>query len=156
MQRAPHDVAAKPGPSGPAPRAAAPAPVTPQIQLIPASADGALDAAEEAVDLLLDSGRAPGDVLVITTGEQHPWATHELSFGEASYWAQHDAGDDVFYLDADAVSRAATRPVVVVAVNGGADAVAATVLPLAHSRAGALLIVCGDPQQINSVLGAGV
>ncbi|MFD5544502.1 hypothetical protein ACFWIJ_43570 [Streptomyces sp. NPDC127079] len=113
-------------------------------------------AAEEAVDLLLDSGRAPGDVLVITTGPQHPWAEHELSFGETSYWAQHDAGDDVFYADAAIASRAATRAVVVVAVNGGPDTVAATALPLALSRAGALLIVCGDPQRINSVLGAGV
>ncbi|WP_073946867.1 hypothetical protein [Streptomyces kebangsaanensis] len=145
--------AAKPGPSGPAAPAAS---ATPQIQLIPASAQGALDAAEEAVDLLLESGRAPGDVLVITTGEPHPWAVHELSFGEASYWAQHDARDDVFYADAAAVSRAASRPVVVVAVNGGTDGVAATALPLAHSRAGALLIVCGDPQQINSVLGTRV
>jgi hypothetical protein len=124
--------------------------------LIPASASGALDAAEEAVDLLLDSGRAPGDILVITTGEQHPWAAHELSFGEAPYWAQHDAGDDVFYADAAVAGRAASRPVVVVAVNGGSDEAAATALPLAHQRAGALLIVCGDPQQINAVLGAGV
>ncbi|MFK4102579.1 hypothetical protein ACI2L1_21340 [Streptomyces sp. NPDC019531] len=158
VQRTPHDVA-KPGLPGPtAPAASAPtqASATPQIQLIPASAAGALDAAEEAVDLLLDSGRAPGDVLVITTGEQHPWAAHELSFGEAAYWAQHDAGDDVFYADATAVSRAVSRPVVVVAVNGGSAAAAADVLPLAHARAGALLIVCGDPQQINSVLGAGV
>jgi hypothetical protein len=139
---------AKPGPSAPA--------STPQIQLIPASAGGALDAAEEAVDLLLDSGRAPGDVLVITTGEPHPWAAHELSFGEAAYWAQHDAGDDVFYADASVASRATARPVVVVAVNGGADATVAAVLPLALARAGALLIVCGDPKQINSVLGAGV
>lgn len=117
---------------------------------------GALDAAEEAVDLLLESGRAPGDVLVITTGERHPWAAHELSFGEAPYWAQHDAGDDVFYADAAAVTRVGTRPVVVVAVNGGPDTVAATVLPLARTRASALLIVCGDPQTINAVLGAGV
>jgi hypothetical protein len=155
VQRTPRDVTpAKPGPSGPAAPAATAA--TPQIQLVPASAEGALDAAEEAVDLLLDSGRAPGDVLVITTGPQHPWAEHELSFGEASYWAQHDAGDDVFYADAAVVSRAATRPVVVVAVNGGPASAAASALPLAHARAGALLIVCGDPQQINSVLGAGV
>ncbi|MFF4543486.1 hypothetical protein [Streptomyces sp. NPDC001435] len=154
VQRTPRDVAAKPGPSGPAAPAAAAA--TPQIQLIPASVEGALDAAEEAVDLLLDSGRAPGDVLVITTGEPHPWADHELSFGEASYWAQHDAGDDVFYTGAAMASRAASRPVVVVAVNGGPAAAAATALPLAHTRAGALLVVCGDPQQINSVLGAGV
>lgn len=148
---------AKPGPSAPAaPAVAAPASVTPQIQLIPASAEGALDAAEEAVDLLLDSGRTPGDVLVVTTGEQHPWATHELSFGEAPYWAQHDAGDDVFYADAAVVDRAGVRPVVVVAVNGGPDSVPATVLPLARARAAALLIVCGNPQQINAALGAGV
>ncbi|MDX3260574.1 hypothetical protein AB0N87_21330 [Streptomyces sp. NPDC093228] len=134
-----------------------PAPsVNPQIQLIPASVEGALDAAEEAVDLLLDSGRVPGDVLVITTGEPHPWAAHEMSFGETAYWAQHDAGDDVFYADASVASRAAARPVVVVAVNGGADESVATVLPLAMGRAGALLIVCGDPKQIDSVLGVGV
>jgi len=146
--------APKPGPAAPA--APAPAAATPQIQLIPASAEGALDAAEEAVDLLLESGRTPGDVLVITTGEPHPWAAHELSFGEAAYWAQHDARDDVFYADAAVAGRAASRPVVVVAVNGGSDSVVATALPLALSRAGALLIVCGDPQQINSVLGVGV
>ncbi|MFF6983389.1 hypothetical protein ACFZAV_38220 [Streptomyces sp. NPDC008343] len=158
VQRSPRDVAvAKPGPSGPpAPAASAPAAATPQIQLIPASLEGALDAAEEAVDLLLESGRAPSDVLVITTGEQHPWAAHELSFGEASYWAQHDAGDDVFYADASVAGRAASRPVVVVAVNGGPDTAAANALPLALGRAGALLIVCGDPQRINSVLGVGV
>ncbi|WP_328422566.1 hypothetical protein [Streptomyces sp. NBC_00443] len=155
VQRSPRDVA-KPGPSGPAAPAAAPAAATPQIQLIPASLEGALDAAEEAVDLLLESGRAPSDVLVITTGEQHPWAAHELSFGEASYWAQHDAGDDVFYADASVADRAASRPVVVVAVNGGPDTAAASALPLALGRAGALLIVCGDTQRINSVLGVGV
>lgn len=149
-------MAAQPGPSAEAAPAASPASVTPQVQLIPASAEGALDAAEEAVDLLLDSGRAPGDVLVITTGEQHPWAAHELSFGEAPYWAQHDVGDDVFYADAAVADRAGRRPVVVVAVNGGPDTVATTALPLALARAAALLIVCGDPQQINAVLGAGV
>ncbi|MFH9013602.1 hypothetical protein ACH4C6_19740 [Streptomyces sp. NPDC017943] len=153
-QRAPRDVAAKPAPAGPVPSPATSA--GPQIQLIPASVEGALDAAEEAVDLLLDSGRAPGEVLVITTGEQHPWAAHELSFGDASYWAQHDAGDDVFYTDATIANRAASRPVVVVAVNGGDEPAAVSALSLAHSRAKTLLIVCGDPQRINSVLGAGV
>lgn len=131
----------------------------PQIQLIPAPADGALDAADEAVDVLLDSGRAPGDVLVFTTGEQHPWAAHELSFGEAAYWAQHDARDDVFYADAAAAERAAARPVVIVAVNGEggtSDDVLTGALPSAKARATALLIVCGDPQRVNAVLGASV
>ncbi|MGA4839171.1 hypothetical protein [Streptomyces sp. G45] len=166
-QRAARDSAAKPGPQAqaPAPGPSAPAAprasandsaTVPQIQLIPASAEGALDAAEEAVDLLLDSGRAPGDILVITTGEPHPWAAHELSFGEDAYWTQHDAGDDVFYADAAALSRAATRPVVVVAVNGGGDDTAVAALPTALTRAGTLLIVCGDPKRINAMLGAGV
>ncbi|MFI9079957.1 hypothetical protein ACIGW8_26380 [Streptomyces sioyaensis] len=124
-----------------------------QLQLIPAPAAGAVDAADEAVDLLLDSGRAPGEILVLTTGETHPWAAHELSFGEASYWAQHDAMDDVFYADA-AAERATGRPVVVVAVNGGSDEVTGKALPAAMARAGALLIVCGDPQRITAVLGA--
>ncbi|MFH8684351.1 hypothetical protein [Streptomyces lydicus] len=124
-----------------------------QLQLIPAPADGAIDAADEAVDLLLDSGRAPGEILVLTTGDAHPWAAHELSFGEASYWAQHDAADDVFYADA-AAGRATGRPVVIVALNGGPDEAAAVALPSAMARARTLLIVCGDPQRINSVLGA--
>lgn len=157
-----------PRPAPPAPRKpqATPVPVAatapsvsaavPQVQLIPASAEGALDAAEEAVDLLLDTGRAPGDILVLTTGDPHPWAAHELSFGEAAYWALHDAGDDVFYADAAQAKRAAGRPVVVFAANGGPVDAAAGALPVALARAGALLIVCGEPQQINSVLGAGV
>ncbi|MFD9221030.1 hypothetical protein ACFWDI_13680 [Streptomyces sp. NPDC060064] len=168
--------AASPRPGHPGPGTARPAPpvqrthtsagqpqaprsenrAVPQIQLIPAPADGALDAADEAVDLLLDSGRAPGDVLLLTTGEQHPWAAHELSFGEAAYWAQHDARDDVFYADAAAVGRASARPVVVVAINGGADDAAARALPAALAKATALLIVCGDPKRINTVLGTGV
>ncbi|MFE6068842.1 hypothetical protein [Streptomyces sp. NPDC056525] len=128
---------------------------TPQLQLVPASVDGALDAAEEALDLLLENGRAPGEVLVLTTGDPHPWATHELSFGEAAYWAQQDTGDDVFFAHAAAVERATPRPVVIVAVNGGDDAAAAKALPSAMDRAGALLVVCGDPQRVTALLGAG-
>ncbi|MEU4099627.1 hypothetical protein AB0F16_03245 [Streptomyces tanashiensis] len=128
---------------------------TPQLQLIPAPVDGALDAAEEALDLLLETGRAPGEILVLTTGDPHPWAAHELSFGEAAYWAQQDTGDDVFFADASAVERATTRPVVIVAVNGGDEETAARALPAAMARAGALLVVCGDPQRITALLGAG-
>jgi hypothetical protein len=124
-----------------------------QIQLIPAPATGAVDAADETVDLLLETGRAPGEILVLTTGDQHPWAAHELSFGEASYWSQHAAADDVFYADISA-SRATGRPVVVVALNGGSDETMPHALAGALARAGVLLIVCGDPARINTLLGA--
>ena len=94
---------------------------------------------------------------MLTTGEQHPWAAHELSFGEAAYWAQHDAGDDVFYAGRRARSGV-PRPVPW--WSSRSTAVPTTrpprALPWRARRAGALLIVCGDPQQINSVLGAGV
>ncbi|MFF3275307.1 hypothetical protein ACFYWU_30895 [Streptomyces chrestomyceticus] len=145
--------AQRPGPKQPTATAgAAGAASGAQIQLIPAPQNGALDAAEEAVDLLLDSGRAPSDILVLTTGELHPWAAHELSFGEAAYWAQQDAADDVFYADATA-ERATGRPVVVVADNGGDEQTVARALPAAMTRAGALLVVCGDPERINALLG---
>ncbi|WP_434597517.1 hypothetical protein [Streptomyces sp. A5-4] len=142
-----------PAPVPPAQPAAA---VVPETRIVPVLASGALDAADEAVDQLLDSGRAPGDILVLTTGERHPWAAHELSFGEASYWAQHDARDDVFYADASAAERAATRPVVIVAVNGEAGDAVTRALPVARDRAGALLIVCGEQEKVDAVLGAGV
>jgi hypothetical protein len=161
---------ARPAPPAPRPHPASPAPATPapagrklpdegsaaQFQLIPAPAGGAVDAADGAVDLLLDSGRAPGDILVLTTGEQHPWATHELSFGETAYWAQYDAGDDVFFARTADADRCASRAVVVVAVNGDLDDVAARALSGVRERSGSMLIVCGDPQTINSALGAGV
>ncbi|MFF4248000.1 hypothetical protein ACFYY2_26540 [Streptomyces sp. NPDC001822] len=127
-----------------------------QFQLIPAPAGGAVDAADEAVDLLLDSGRAPGDILVLTTGDQHPWAAHELSFGEAAYWAQHDAGDDVFFAGTANAGRYAPRSVIVVAVNGDLDDASVRALSDARERAGVLLIVCGDPKSVNAALGAGV
>ncbi len=93
---------------------------------------------------------------MLTTGDRHPWAAHELTFGEAAYWAQQDTAEDVFFADAASVDRVIARPVVIVAVNGGDDDVAARALPAALSRAGSLLVVCGDPQRVNALLGAGV
>jgi hypothetical protein len=122
-----------------------------QIQLVPVTDATAVAAADEAVDVLLDSGRSPSDILVLTTGDIHPWAQHELSFGEESYWRQQDEGSDVFY--AAAVSeRAAKRPAVVLAVNGGTDEESARALPVAIGRAGSLLVVCGDPARLRTLL----
>lgn len=153
----PHRPAPKPGSAAGATPAAAvpeqrPAEPAAQIQLIPAPASGAVDAADETVDLLLDTGRAPAEILVLTSGEPHPWAAHELSFGEESYWAQHDAAEDVFYADLLA-GRVTGRPVVVVALNGGDEASLADGLTGALAKAGVLLIVCGDPARINTLLG---
>lgn len=103
------------------------------------------------MDMLLDSGRPPGEILVLTTGEPHPWQQHELSFGAESYWRQLEEGVDVFYAQA-AAERFARRAVVVLAVNGGSDEQAAQALPAALSRASAELIVCGDLARLRTLL----
>ena len=122
-----------------------------RIQLVTTGEADAIAAADDAVDALLDSGRAPSDILVLTTGESHPWAQHELSFGEDSYWRQQDEGADVFYARATA-EPVAKRPAVVLVVNGGSDAETARALPAAMSRAGSLLVVCGDPERLRTLL----
>ncbi|MBV2151643.1 hypothetical protein RZ50_002060 [Kitasatospora sp. SUK 42] len=128
---------------GPAPRR--PAPATPQVEVqrVAATPAQALDRADDTVDQLLDSGRNPGDILVLTVGEAHPWQQHELSFGEERYWAQLTEGGDVFYADA-ALTRPVRREVVVLVVNGGSAARAAEAYTEAIGRATALLVVCGE------------
>jgi hypothetical protein len=119
--------------------------------VVPATPESALDRADEAVDLLLDAGRGPGEVLVLTTGDPHPWQVHESGFGEDHYWAQLEESVDVFYADA-LMPRPAKRPAVVLAVNGGGDQRVAQALAAALGRAGALLIVCGDEARLRGLL----
>ncbi|MHA6763247.1 hypothetical protein [Streptacidiphilus sp. PAMC 29251] len=125
-----------------------------QVQLVPAEPGNALGRAEDSVDLLLDSGRAPGQILVLTTGGHHPWQQHEESFGADGYWAQLVAAEDVFYADA-AQCRPAHREVVVLAVNGGSPAAAGQALSAALDRATRLVVVCGDASAIPGLPAAG-
>ncbi|WP_338146819.1 hypothetical protein [Streptomyces boncukensis] len=123
-----------------------------QIQLVAATDATAVEAADETVDKLLDEGRSPGEILLLTTGEQHPWAQHELSFGEDAYWRQLTEGEDVFCAHTSAVAHTTRRAVVVLAVNGGTDPEAAAALPAALEKAAERLIVCGDPQRLRALL----
>ncbi|UGY94025.1 hypothetical protein [Streptomyces gobiensis] len=154
----------RPGPGRPGPSRTAPSPAPAAaptasstataagIQLVTATAATAVEAADETVDRLLDEGGAPTDILILTTGEQHPWAQHELSFGEDAYWRQQAEGGDIFYAHTSAAARLMARPVVVLAVNGGTDTEVAEALPVALGRAKAQLIVCGDPQRLRALL----
>ncbi|WP_406203928.1 hypothetical protein OH807_27805 [Kitasatospora sp. NBC_01560] len=142
--------AGRPGPPArtaqiPKPGPRRPEPAAPQVavQQVAATAARALERADEAVDRLLESGRDPSAVLVLTTGEPHPWQQHELSFGEERYWAQLAEGGDVFYADA-ALTRPARREVVVLVVNGGTVDGAAEAYRTALGHATELVVVCGD------------
>jgi hypothetical protein len=125
-----------------------------RVRLVEASTERAVERADEVVDELLEGGHAPQDVLVLTTGEAHPWQQHEMSFGAEPYWQQLAEGADVFYADA-LMEREVRRAVVVLAVNGGGEAHAASALPVALGRAGTELVVCGDPQRLAAMLGTG-
>ncbi|WP_307805562.1 hypothetical protein [Streptomyces spirodelae] len=111
-----------------------------------------MEVADEEVDKLLDEGRAPGEILLLTTGGHHPWAEHELTFGEDSYWRQLTDAEDVFCAHASAVDRTTQRPIVLLAVNGGTDPEAAAALPAALEKATEQLIVCGDPDRVRGLL----
>lgn len=118
------------------------APDGPAVQLLPAAAAAALERADEAVDQLLESGREPGDILVLTAGRPHPWQQHELSFGEEHYWAQLAEGADVFYAQLP-VSRPIRREVVVLVLDGAPARRAAQAVQKALAHAAELLMVCG-------------
>ena len=131
---------------GPAPRRpVAPAAEQVEVQRVAAGPDTALERGDEVLDLLLEAGRAPGQVLVLTTGDPHPWQQHEQSFGAERYWAQLDEAQDVFYADVDGC-RPVRREVVILVVNGGAPAVVERAFTAAQGHATSLLVVCGGAQ----------
>ncbi|MFI9274771.1 hypothetical protein ACIGXM_29275 [Kitasatospora sp. NPDC052896] len=117
------------------------------MQLVPVTPEAALERADEAVDLLLEAGRNPGDVLVLTTGAPHPWQQHELSFGEERYWAQLAEGGDVFYADLATV-RPVRREVVVLVLGPAAAGRAVRTVEQALTHAVSLLVVCGATEEL--------
>lgn len=166
----PRPAAPKPGPPRPAQPAAdaEPAPATPaavpaarkperssgpDIRLVSATPETALDVADETVDRLLDEGTAPDTILVLTTGEAHPWQQHEESFGSEPYWRQYTEGNDVFYARALG-DRPLRRDTVVLVVNGFADPARSTeALVTAIGSGTAAVIVCGDLDQVRALTG---
>ena len=134
----------------PAPAAGRPAPA---VRYLSATVGEALERADEAVDELIESGRRPGEILVLTVGEPHPWQTHELTFGEERYWAQLTEGVDVFYADL-VETRPTRREVVVLVVNDGSADRAAQAFRTALGHAGALLVVCGGPAPVGTATAA--
>lgn len=125
----------------------------PDIRLVSATPETALDVADETVDRLLDQGAAPDSILVLTTGEPHPWQQHEESFGAEQYWRQYTEGRDVFYAPA-LNDRRLRRETVVLVVNGFADPARSTDALVSAIGAGSgSVIVCGDLDQVRALTG---
>jgi hypothetical protein len=123
----------------------------PEVRLVACSAADALDAADEAVDDLLDDWR-PQDVALLTTGSRHPEQAARQERGQDSYWESFWDEDQVFYGHVLGF-KGLERRVVVLAVNDTKPERARERLYVGLSRARDQLVVCGDPDYIREVGG---
>lgn len=70
----------------------------PEVTYVEASADDALDAADDQIDPLLEDGWRPEDVALLTTGARHPeQVSLQESEGQVGYWRTFWDKDCVFY-----------------------------------------------------------
>lgn len=125
----------------------------PAIRFVECSRDEALACADDAVDGLLDEGFAAKDVALLTTGSRHPEQVARQEEGWESYWSSFWDDEQVFYGHVMGF-KGLERPAVVLAVNEHADRERARErLYVGLSRPRDLLVVCGDPEQLESVGG---
>ncbi|HEY1134013.1 MAG TPA: NERD domain-containing protein [Nocardioides sp.] len=126
----------------------------PAVRFVPSPTGDALDAADDAVDLLLEEGWAPGGVALLTTGHRHPEqiATTER-VGHEGYWSSYFAAEDVFYGHVLGC-KGLERPAVVLCVNEAGDRDRARErLYVGMSRATDQLVVVGDPDVVRAIGG---
>jgi hypothetical protein len=129
----------------------------PAVSFVPTTTDGALEAADDAVDRLLDEGWAPRNVCLLTTGHRHPVQQEQTErHGQLGYWRQFWEGEDVFYGHVLGC-KGLERPAVVLCVNeAGQRDRARERLYVGMSRATDQLVVVGDPEVIERVGGTDV
>ncbi|HRA45261.1 MAG TPA: ATP-binding domain-containing protein, partial [Phycicoccus sp.] len=116
-----------------------------------------IEAADDAVDRLLDEGWRPEDVMLLTTGSRHPeQVSQQEMLGQGGYWESFYDADQVFYghvLGCKGLERRA----VVLAVNDKAmHQRAKERLYVGLSRATDKLVVVGVPDLIRQMGGAEV
>ena len=126
----------------------------PQVRFIPATAAEALDAADDAVDPLVDDGWAPGDIALLTTGTRHPvQLEYDADPSRREYWDLWWDRDSVFYGHVLGC-KGLERRVVVLCLNEEKPRDRARErLYVGMSRATDLLVVVGDPAWILEVGG---
>ncbi|TWH30065.1 uncharacterized protein (DUF2236 family) [Isoptericola variabilis J7] len=129
----------------------------PPVRIVDVPADDAIDAADDAVEALLEEGWDPGQIALLATGRRHPEQVNVVEHGgHAAYWDAFFAEEDVFYGHVLGF-KGLERQVVVLAVNGVRDAGRAReMLYTGLSRARVLLVVVGDRSWIEQVGGEAV
>jgi superfamily I DNA/RNA helicase len=122
------------------------------VEYVACHANALIPTADDVVDALLEKrGWLPEHIALLTTRHRHPVQV-ESSGDKSAYWDDF-WGNDVFYSTV-AGFKGLERPVVVLAVDGFHDGVdPRSVLYAGMSRARDLLIVVGDPADLEAVVG---
>ncbi|GAA4129695.1 ATP-binding domain-containing protein [Nocardioides fonticola] len=129
----------------------------PAVRFVPATADDALDVADDEVERLLDEGWDPGRIALLTTGHRHPEQTAQVErYGKVGYWRSFWEGEDVFYGHVLG-SKGLERSCVVLCVNEHEVRERARErLYVGMSRATDVLVVVGDAAVVAAAGGAEV
>lgn len=126
------------------------------VRFIQCTSDSALEAADEAIESLLEEGWPSEALVLLTTGTRHDYQRELQADGQDSYWASFWEKEYPFYGHVLGF-KGLERPAVVLAVNGFRDlSRAQEMLYVGLSRARDLLVVCGDLAEIRAVGGEGV
>jgi hypothetical protein len=125
------------------------------VEFVPCSREEVIRTADDVVEDLFDQrGWLPDDIALITTAHRHD-IQKEKDHDKDAYWASL-WDNDVFH-GTVAGFKGLERPAVVLAVDGfhpGVDP--AQVIYVGMSRARDLLVVVGDPQEIEGAVGSAV
>lgn len=124
----------------------------PEVRFVPCAPGGAVAAADDQVDLLLDDWR-PEDIALLTTGSRHPEQVERQRLGPTAYWDTFWDDEQVFYGHVLGF-KGLERRVVVLALNEhGPQERSTERLYVGLSRARDQLVVCGDPEFVRAIGG---
>ncbi|MFC7360952.1 ATP-binding domain-containing protein [Nocardioides astragali] len=118
--------------------------VGPAVRFVSSPPEDALEAADDAVDALLEEGWEPRNVALLTTGHRHPVQVERTDFhDQEGYWRTY-WDDDVFYGHVLGCKGLERRAVVLCLNEDGSRDRARERLYVGMSRATDELVVVGD------------
>lgn len=124
----------------------------PPVRFVSCSTEDALEAADDAVEALLEKWR-PQDVALLTTGPRHGEQAQRQSRGWESYWESFWDDEQVFYGHVLGFKGLERRAVVLAVNESGNRDRARERLYVGLSRARDQLVVCGDPDLVRQIGG---
>lgn len=127
----------------------------PRVRFVEASLEGAVSAADDQIEQLLEEEGWPQEhVCLLTTGKRHPVQVERAGDGDQeAYWRTFWDTDDVFYGHVLGCKGLERRVVVLCVNDDGSRERATERLYVGMSRATDLLVIVGDPEIIRAVGG---